>query len=128
MKRDVEGFVQECDIYERCKTKSGYTWLLQPLPVSDQAWQHIAMNFIEGLPKSMGSYVILVVIDCSQSTLTLSLSLHTTLLKGLLTLFLSMSSSCMDYQNSLYQIGKKFLLVRFDKSYSNRWVPNSKCP
>ncbi|XP_071932996.1 uncharacterized protein [Coffea arabica] len=35
----------------------GY-YLLQSLEVPEQAWQHISMDFIEGLPKSFGSNVV----------------------------------------------------------------------
>ena len=37
--------------------------LLQPLPVPDLIWQHITMDFIEGLPNSFGKQVIFVVVD-----------------------------------------------------------------
>ncbi|XP_026451996.1 uncharacterized protein LOC113352387 [Papaver somniferum] len=37
--------------------------LLQPLPVPDQAWKHLSMDFITGLPKSEGKEIILVVVD-----------------------------------------------------------------
>ena len=37
--------------------------LLQPLPVPDQAWYVVSLDFIEGLPKSQHYDTILMVID-----------------------------------------------------------------
>ncbi|KAH0707377.1 hypothetical protein KY290_011930 [Solanum tuberosum] len=37
--------------------------LLQPLPIPDQSWRHISLDFIEGLPKSSGKDAIFVVVD-----------------------------------------------------------------
>ena len=37
--------------------------LLQPFPIPDKHWFDINMGFIEGLPKSHGYEVILMVVD-----------------------------------------------------------------
>jgi hypothetical protein len=64
LKQSVLEFVQHCDTCQWAKTE--HTKLpgpLQPLPVPEQAWHTISLDFIEGLPKSNGHDVILVVID-----------------------------------------------------------------
>jgi len=37
--------------------------LLQPIPIPENMWANIAMDFIGGLPKAKGKNTILVVID-----------------------------------------------------------------
>jgi hypothetical protein len=64
IKQGVTNFVQQCQIcqqakHEHCK----YPGLLSPLPVPAGAWEDLSMDFIEGLPKSQGYNVILVVVD-----------------------------------------------------------------
>lgn len=40
-----------------------YPGLLAPLPIPDNAWHTVTLDFIEGLPKSAGYNCILVVVD-----------------------------------------------------------------
>ena len=64
MKKDVEKFITECPVCQRAKAEHcQYPGLLDPLPLRDMAWAHLTMDFIEGLPKSSGKEVILVVVD-----------------------------------------------------------------
>lgn len=60
----MKQFIRTCDIYQRHKieqTKPG--GLLQPLPLPQQIWEDVPINFIEGLPVSHGKSSILAVVD-----------------------------------------------------------------
>jgi transposase InsO family protein len=64
LKEDVKDYVTKCQVckqakHENCRSSG----LLQPLPVPNQAWHTVSMDFIEGLPKSKTFDTILVVID-----------------------------------------------------------------
>lgn len=64
LKKVVEQFIRECPVCQVTKAEHVHIpGLLNPLEVPDMAWTHITMDFIEGLPKSKGKDVILVVVD-----------------------------------------------------------------
>ena len=64
LKKNVRQFVRECSICQQCKyDHAASPGLFQPLPVPDIIWTDIFMDFIEGLPKSNGKDVIMVVVD-----------------------------------------------------------------
>ncbi|CAI7803237.1 unnamed protein product [Closterium sp. NIES-54] len=65
MAADVQQFVTSCDTCQRMKSsKQKKTGLLQPIPVPEQPWQVVSLDFITGLPStSRGNDSILVVID-----------------------------------------------------------------
>lgn len=64
LKEAVTAFVQQCQVCQQAKVEHvKLPGLLQPLPVPDQAWSTVILDFIEGLPKSGKWDVILVVVD-----------------------------------------------------------------
>ena len=64
MREDVLAFIRECEIYQTHNVeKLAPTRLLQPLPIPNQVWEDISMDFIDGLPTSQGKTTIFVVVD-----------------------------------------------------------------
>ena len=60
----MESFVQQCEVCQKAKHVHNLpAGKLQPLPVPAGTWQDLSMDFIEGLPKSEGYSVIMVVVD-----------------------------------------------------------------
>ncbi|GJP33412.1 hypothetical protein CLOM_g17959 [Closterium sp. NIES-68] len=67
MADDVQKFVTSCDTCQRMKSsKQKKAGLLQPLPVPEQPWQVVSLDFITGLPPTTSSH------DASLSSLTSS--------------------------------------------------------
>lgn len=64
LKEAVKKLVSECPICQINRFENIHIpGLLNPLEIPQVAWTHISMDFIEGLPKSKGKDVILVVVD-----------------------------------------------------------------
>jgi hypothetical protein len=64
MKQCVTTYVQSCEVCQQAKVKHvRLPGLLQPLPIPEQAWSTVSMDFIEGLPKSGKWDIILVIVD-----------------------------------------------------------------
>lgn len=64
MKRSIQDFVRSCDTCQRQKyVAMSPAGLLQPLPILDQIWEDISLDFITGLPKSKGFEALFVVVD-----------------------------------------------------------------
>jgi len=64
MHKDIREYVQNCLVCQQAKTTTFLpSGLLQPLPIPNQIWEDLAIDFITGLPSPGGYTVILVVID-----------------------------------------------------------------
>jgi hypothetical protein len=60
----VHQYVKECTVCQQAKPEcSRYPGLLAPLPVPDQFWQMVTMDFVEGLPRSSRFNCVLIVVD-----------------------------------------------------------------
>jgi hypothetical protein len=62
---DVCRYVSSCDSCQRNKPLSGKPQgLLTPLPVAERPWDHISMDFVMALPKTLSGHdAVLVVVD-----------------------------------------------------------------
>ncbi|GJS71775.1 retrotransposon-related protein, partial [Tanacetum coccineum] len=64
LRKQVKQWVKECLVCQKCKPDlAAYPGLLQPLLIPQTVWSSVSLDFIEGLPKSHGCTVILVVVD-----------------------------------------------------------------
>ena len=65
MKNDIAKFVAECLIYQQVKVEhQRLGGLLHPLPVPEWKWEHVTMDFVVGLPRSLKGYdAIWVIVD-----------------------------------------------------------------
>lgn len=62
MKKQIK--MQSCQVCQQAKLERiKYPGLLEPLPVPFKPWQHITMDFVEGLPQSSRYNCLLVVVD-----------------------------------------------------------------
>ena len=61
LKANVDNYVKQCAICQHTHTHPA--GLLQPLPVPASVWQDLSMDCVEGLPRSKGYTVILVIVD-----------------------------------------------------------------
>ena len=60
----IQKYIKECSVCQQAKTERvRLPSLLAPVPISDQAWSVVSLDFVEGLPMSYRFNVILVVID-----------------------------------------------------------------
>ena len=64
MKEDVLKHIKECMVCQQSKSEQIFpTGLLQLLPIPEQKWESISMDFITRLPKVQGKDCIYVLVD-----------------------------------------------------------------
>ncbi len=63
MRKTVDRYIRNCYVCQRSKApRDKSNGLLHPLPIPDQRWRDIALDYVTGLPGSYGSNAILTVI------------------------------------------------------------------
>lgn len=64
MRQRIRKFIIKCEVCQRHKVEQLVpAGLLQTLPIPEQIWEDISMDFIYGLPLSSGKSTIYVVVD-----------------------------------------------------------------
>jgi hypothetical protein len=64
MSTDIKSFVTSCDICQQIKHRRHAPYgMLQPIPIPDQPFEVVTMDFITDLPESNGYNAIFVIID-----------------------------------------------------------------
>lgn len=64
MRNYVARYVRNCHTCQRSKPSNhGKFGVLRPLPIAQQPWQEVSMDFVTGVPSSQGFDAIMVVVD-----------------------------------------------------------------
>ncbi|KAH0603597.1 uncharacterized protein H6S33_007256, partial [Morchella sextelata] len=64
MRNYIARYVRNCHTCQRSKPNTdGKLGVLRPLPIPEQPWQEVSMDFVTGLPESEGYDAIMVVVD-----------------------------------------------------------------
>ena len=107
LKADVLKYINEFPTCQQNKVEHTHpTSLLHLLPILEQKWESISMDFIIGFPKVFGKDCIFVVVDRRALKLLISLLLlPLSLLHKWLNYFLNKFLDCMGFLRALIVIG-----------------------
>ena len=65
MRRDIHTVVDRCRVCQLNKGTKQPVELYTPLPIPDRPWQHLSMDFVLGLPRTLQQHdSIMVVVNC----------------------------------------------------------------
>ncbi|GKC22079.1 ty3-gypsy retrotransposon protein [Tanacetum coccineum] len=77
LRKDVTRFIQECTICQQTKYSRQKPYgLLQALPIPNQVWEEISMDFITNLPTSNGKSAIWVIVSQSHILFARATKIH----------------------------------------------------
>ncbi|GKB51033.1 ty3-gypsy retrotransposon protein [Tanacetum coccineum] len=63
MRRDIHDYIRSCQICQRAKTSQLHpAGLLSPLPIPNQVWEDVAMDFITCLPNSLATLFVQTIV------------------------------------------------------------------
>jgi len=118
MHKDIKKYIRSCNICCVSKVPHHKPYgLLKPLPIGNNSWESISIDFITDLPPSNGMSCILVVFDCFTKMVHLFLLNQFLLLRLVLNNFLTPFSYFMVYQRILCRIEVLSLLPNFGIDY-----------
>ena len=124
MKRDIVDYIAKCPNCQQVNyehQRPGGT--LQRMPIPEWKWERIAMDFVVGLPKTMGKYdSIWVVVDMLTKSAHFIPVKVTYNAEKLAKLYISKWCDCMGFHSPLYQIEVRSLLLSFGKHCMRKWV------
>jgi hypothetical protein len=123
LKSAVELFVKQCQVCQQAKHEHVKSpGLLQPLPIPQNSWHDLSMDFIESLPRSNGFVVILVVVDRLTKYAHFVPVKHPYTAQQIAHIFSPMWLNCMGCQNPLCQTETEFSLATFGRNCSSWWA------
>ena len=124
MKRDIVDFIAKCPNCQQVKyehQRPGGT--LQRMPIPEWKWERIAMDFVVGLPKTMGKYDSICVIVNRLTNSAHFVPVKVTYnAEKLAKLYISEVVRFMGFHYPSYQIEVHSLLLSFGKYCMLNWV------
>jgi hypothetical protein len=78
MSKQVDSFIRACALCSQSKPSNQKHGLYQPLSIPSRPWESISMDFLSGLPTTLGKHDAIWVVVCRFSKMALFLPCHKT--------------------------------------------------